>query len=77
MHFENIPVNSLKIICWVPCRIKQYYNIRTHKIKTQSTSPKTIKQKKQNWQNYVIARTTLFFPPNVLGPYKHESSLPH
>lgn len=42
--FESVPVNSLKIICWVPCRIKQYNNIGTNKIKTQSTSPKNEKQ---------------------------------
>lgn len=43
MHFENIPVNSLKIICWVPRWIKQYNNIGTNKIKPQSTSPSNIK----------------------------------
>lgn len=49
LYFESIPVNSLKIIRWVPCRIKQYNNIGTNKIKTQSTSPKNIKMKKWNY----------------------------
>lgn len=29
-----VPVNSLKIICWIPCWIKQYDNIRTNKIES-------------------------------------------
>lgn len=49
--FESVPVNSLKIICWVPRRIKQYNNIGTNKIKTQSTSPKNEKQEQQKKQN--------------------------
>lgn len=56
LYFESVPVNRLKIICWIPCRIKQYNNIGTNKIKTQSTSPENIKMKNQN---YMIVKKTL------------------
>lgn len=68
LYFDSVPVNRLKIICWIPCRIKQYNNIGTNKIKTQSTSPKNIKMKKQN---YMIVRKTLKLDCSVLGPYWH------
>lgn len=66
LYFQNVPVNRLKIICWIPCRVKQYNNIGTNKIKTQSTSPENIKMKNQN---YKIARKTLQLDCSVLGPY--------
>lgn len=82
LYFESVPVNSLKIICWIPCRIKQYNNIGTNKIKTQSTSPKNIKMRNQNYMivrkkpatRWFCIRSVLAYPSPIKNKKDTENS---
>lgn len=68
MYFEYVPVNGLKIICGVPRGVKEYDNIRTNKIKTQSTSPKNEKTELFDSKK---SKTRFCLFPIILGPHQY------
>lgn len=43
---NNLPVNSLKVIGWVPCGVEKHNHIGSYKVKAKATCPEIIKRRK-------------------------------
>lgn len=53
---HNLPVNSLEVIGWVPCGVKEHNHIGAHEIKAKTTRPEGTKSQLSADSRYNISK---------------------
>lgn len=43
---NNLPINSLKVISWVPCGVKKHDHVGSYKVQAEATCPDVRKRRK-------------------------------